>query len=127
MPLDPDYPAERLFYMVEDSGIELLLTQQHLRDILPVVGSLNVIELDQLDVTHYASTNPQVALHGEHLAYVIYTSGSTGRPKGAVNRHHALTNRLQWMQDAYGLATDDSVLQKTPSVSMFQYGNSSGR
>jgi amino acid adenylation domain-containing protein len=124
VPLDPDYPAERLFYMVEDSGIELLLTQQHLRDILPVVGSLNVIELDQLDVTHYASTNPQVALHGEHLAYVIYTSGSTGRPKGAVNRHHALTNRLQWMQDAYGLATDDSVLQKTPfsfDVSVWEF------
>ena len=110
--------------MVENSGIELLLTQQHLRDILPVVGSLNVIELDQLDVTHYASTNPQVALHGEHLAYVIYTSGSTGRPKGAVNRHHALTNRLQWMQDAYGLATDDSVLQKTPfsfDVSVWEF------
>ena len=124
VPLDPDYPTERLAYMAEDSGIELLLTQQHLRDILPVVGSLNVIELDQLDVTHHASTNPQVPLHGEHLAYVIYTSGSTGRPKGAANRHHALTNRLQWMQDAYGLTADDAVLQKTPfsfDVSVWEF------
>ncbi|MGP9739746.1 MULTISPECIES: non-ribosomal peptide synthetase [Halomonas] len=124
VPLDPDYPSDRLAYMVEDSGIELLLTQQHLRDILPVVGSLNVIELDQLDVTHHASTNPQVPLHGEHLAYVIYTSGSTGRPKGAANRHHALTNRLQWMQDAYGLTADDAVLQKTPfsfDVSVWEF------
>ena len=66
----------------------------------------------------------QVALHGEHLAYVIYTSGSTGRPKGAANRHHALTNRLQWMQDAYGLTADDAVLQKTPfsfDVSVWEF------
>jgi amino acid adenylation domain-containing protein len=124
VPLDPDYPIERLTYMVEDSGIELLLTQQHIRESLPVAESLNVIELDQLDVTHHAPTNPEVALHGEHLAYVIYTSGSTGRPKGSANRHHALTNRLQWMQDAYGLTTDDAVLQKTPfsfDVSVWEF------
>ncbi|MEH6642860.1 amino acid adenylation domain-containing protein [Vreelandella glaciei] len=124
VPLDPDYPAERLAYMVEDSGIELLLTQRHLVDALPLADGLSVIELDQLDVTHHASTNPQVALHGEHLAYVIYTSGSTGRPKGAANRHHALTNRLQWMQEAYGLTADDAVLQKTPfsfDVSVWEF------
>ncbi len=124
VPLDPDYPTERLAYMAEDSGIELLLTQQHLRELLPVAENLNVIELDQLDVTHHASTNPQVALHGEHLAYVIYTSGSTGRPKGAANRHHAFTNRLQWMQEAYGLTADDAVLQKTPfsfDVSVWEF------
>ncbi|MBT2787103.1 MULTISPECIES: non-ribosomal peptide synthetase [unclassified Halomonas] len=124
VPLDPDYPRDRLAYMVEDSGIELLLTQQHLRESLPVAESLNVIELDQLDVTRHASTNPNVALHGENLAYVIYTSGSTGRPKGAANRHHALTNRLKWMQEAYGLTADDAVLQKTPfsfDVSVWEF------
>ncbi len=124
VPLDPDYPAERLAYMVEDSGIELLLTQHHLRDSLPVAESLSVIELDRLDVAHHASTNPEVALHGEHLAYVIYTSGSTGRPKGAANRHHAFTNRLQWMQEAYDLTADDAVLQKTPfsfDVSVWEF------
>ncbi|MDQ7733304.1 amino acid adenylation domain-containing protein [Halomonas sp. SpR1] len=124
VPLDPDYPSDRLAYMVEDSGIELLLTQQHLRESLPVGESLSVIELDQLDIAHHVSTNPAVALHGEHLAYVIYTSGSTGRPKGAANRHHALTNRLQWMQETYGLTPDDAVLQKTPfsfDVSVWEF------
>lgn len=124
VPLDPDYPTERLAYMVEDSGIELLLTQQHLRDALPVADGLNVIELDRLDVAHHAPTNPNVALHGENLAYVIYTSGSTGRPKGAANRHRALANRLQWMQEAYGLTTYDAVLQKTPfsfDVSVWEF------
>tara|TARA_R110001583_G_scaffold75188_5_gene207275 strand:+ start:3504 stop:14609 length:11106 start_codon:yes stop_codon:yes gene_type:complete len=124
VPLDPDYPSDRLAYMVEDSGIELLLTQQHLRDALPVADGLNVIDLDRLEVAHHAPTNPNVALHGENLAYVIYTSGSTGRPKGAANRHHALTNRLQWMQEVYGLTTDDAVLQKTPfsfDVSVWEF------
>ncbi|CAD5277416.1 MULTISPECIES: AMP-binding protein [Halomonadaceae] len=114
VPLDPDYPSDRLAYMVEDSGIELLLTQHHLRASLPVAESLNVIELDQLDVTHHASTNPEVALHGEHLAYVIYTSGSTGRPKGAANCHRALINRLQWMQEAYSLTAGDTVPSIAP-------------
>ncbi|MCA8863809.1 non-ribosomal peptide synthetase [Halomonas sp. SBBP1] len=124
VPLDPDYPAERLAYMVEDSGIELLLTQHHLRESLPVTNALRVVELDRLDVAHHAFTNPAVALHSEHLAYVIYTSGSTGRPKGAANRHHALTNRLQWMQEAYGLTANDVVLQKTPfsfDVSVWEF------
>ncbi|MGP5323808.1 amino acid adenylation domain-containing protein [Vreelandella titanicae] len=114
VPLDADYPSERLAYIAEDSGIELLLIQQHLRDTLPVVENLNVIELDQLDVDHHASSNPGVALHGEHLAYVIYTSGSTGRPKGAAIRHDALTNCMVWMQETYQLTDTDAVLHKAP-------------
>ncbi|MBF56521.1 amino acid adenylation domain-containing protein [Halomonas sp. FeN2] len=113
VPLDPDYPAERLAYMVEDSGIELLLTQQHLRDTLPVAESLSVIELDRLEVAHHASNNPEVALHGEHLAYVIYTSGSTGRPKGVMVRHHALSHFLFSMQETPGLSPDDILVAVT--------------
>ncbi|MCL7931125.1 non-ribosomal peptide synthetase [Halomonas llamarensis] len=113
VPLDPDYPSDRLAYMVEDSGIELLLTQQHIHDSLPVAESLNVIELDQLDVTHHASTNPEVALHTEHLAYVIYTSGSTGRPKGVMVRHYALCHFLLSMQETPGLSSDDILVAVT--------------
>ncbi len=54
------------------------------------------------------------ALGLTNLAYVIYTSGSTGRPKGAMNEHRGILNRLQWMEDAYGLTSEDRVLQKTP-------------
>ncbi|MFS8174543.1 AMP-binding protein, partial [Vreelandella titanicae] len=112
VPLDPEYPTERLAFIAEDSGIELLLTQHHLRGSLPVADSLSVVELDRLDVAHHASTNPAVVLHGEHLAYVIYTSGSTGRPKGAAIRHDALTNCMVWMQETYQLT--DAVLHKAP-------------
>ncbi|MBA2930407.1 amino acid adenylation domain-containing protein [Pseudomonas sp. CCUG 57209] len=124
VPLDPEYPQDRLSYMIEDSGIGLLLTQQHLLTQLPIPAALPVLALDQLDVSAYADTNPEVAVDGENLAYVIYTSGSTGKPKGAGNRHSALTNRLCWMQQAYGLTADDTVLQKTPlsfDVSVWEF------
>lgn len=112
MSLDPEYSSERLAFIAEDSGIELLLTQQHLRESLPIADSLSVVELDRLDVAHQASSNLAVALHGEHLAYVIYTSGSTGRPNGAAIRHDALTNCMVWMQETYLLTEADAVLHK---------------
>ncbi|MBH9309411.1 AMP-binding protein, partial [Pseudomonas aeruginosa] len=73
---------------------------------------------------NHAENNPGVELNGENLAYVIYTSGSTGKPKGAGNRHSALSNRLCWMQQAYGLGVGDTVLQKTPfsfDVSVWEF------
>ncbi|MGP9687511.1 amino acid adenylation domain-containing protein, partial [Halomonas sp. AOP25-F1-15] len=114
VPLDPEYPSERLAFITDDSGIELLLTQHTLRGALPIADGLSVVELDRLDIAHYATTNPAVTLHGEHLAYVIYTSGSTGRPKGAAIRHDALTNCMVWMQETYQLTDTDAVLHKAP-------------
>ncbi|MBV4533891.1 amino acid adenylation domain-containing protein [Pseudomonas sp. SWRI107] len=122
VPLDPELPAERLAYMFEDSGIELLLTQSHLS--LPMPAGLKLLALDQLDLSAYPTTNPNITVAPENLAYVIYTSGSTGKPKGAGNRHSALTNRLCWMQQAYGLDGSDTVLQKTPfsfDVSVWEF------
>ncbi|WP_438281218.1 non-ribosomal peptide synthase/polyketide synthase [Pseudomonas alabamensis] len=122
VPVDPDYPAERLSYMLEDSGIALLLSQSHLQ--LPVADSVQRLDLDTLDVSTQPTHNPGIVLHPENLAYVIYTSGSTGKPKGAGNRHSALTNRLCWMQQAYALDAGDTVLQKTPfsfDVSVWEF------
>ncbi len=84
------------------------------------------IDLDQADawLENHAENNPGIELNGENLAYVIYTSGSTGKPKGAGNRHSALSNRLCWMQQAYGLGVGDTVLQKTPfsfDVSVWEF------
>ncbi|MGX5725422.1 non-ribosomal peptide synthase/polyketide synthase [Metapseudomonas otitidis] len=125
VPLDPEYPQDRLAYMFEDSGIALLLTQSRLRNGLPIPAGLPVLELDRSAAWASASdANPGVQLHPENLAYVIYTSGSTGKPKGAGNRHIALHNRLAWMQEAYQLGVEDSVLQKTPfsfDVSVWEF------
>ena len=124
VPLDPEYPPARLAYMIDDSGIELLLTQSRLKGALPFTDPLQVLELDTLDLSAESGHDPRIAVHGENLVYVIYTSGSTGKPKGAANRHRALSNRLQWMQDAYRLDGSDTVLQKTPfsfDVSVWEF------
>ncbi len=124
VPVDPEYPEERQAYMLEDSGVQLLLSQSHLK--LPLAQGVQRIDLDQADacLENHAENNPGVELNGENLAYVIYTSGSTGKPKGAGNRHSALSNRLCWMQQAYGLGVGDTVLQKTPfsfDVSVWEF------
>ncbi|MDV2116215.1 amino acid adenylation domain-containing protein, partial [Alcaligenes faecalis] len=124
VPLDPDYPAQRLAHMVQDSGLRWVLTQRGLRPVLPVSEHVCVVELDQFDTQNQPGHNLAVAVHEEQLAYVIYTSGSTGLPKGVGNRHVALLNRLQWMQAEYGLSQDDVVLQKTPfsfDVSVWEF------
>ncbi|WP_339530513.1 MULTISPECIES: non-ribosomal peptide synthase/polyketide synthase [unclassified Pseudomonas] len=126
VPLDPEYPRDRLAYMLQDSDVKLLLTQVHLLEQLPIPTGLHSLVLEQGDegLQAYAERNPQVVVDGENLAYVIYTSGSTGQPKGAGNRHSALTNRLCWMQQAYGLDGSDTVLQKTPfsfDVSVWEF------
>ncbi|MGE8391444.1 amino acid adenylation domain-containing protein [Pseudomonas sp. BIGb0427] len=125
VPFDPDYPAERLAYMIEDSGVRLVLTQAALTERLPL-QAVQVMVLDQAGawLGGYATSNPNIVVDPLQLAYVIYTSGSTGRPKGAGNSHAALVNRLCWMQQAYGLEAGDTVLQKTPfsfDVSVWEF------
>ncbi|MCR3833466.1 amino acid adenylation domain-containing protein, partial [Pseudomonas aeruginosa] len=124
VPVDPEYPEERQAYMLEDSGVQLLLSQSHLK--LSLAQGVQRIDLDRGApwFEDYSEANPDIHLDGENLAYVIYTSGSTGKPKGAGNRHSALSNRLCWMQQAYGLGVGDTVLQKTPfsfDVSVWEF------
>ncbi|MDH0894619.1 MULTISPECIES: amino acid adenylation domain-containing protein, partial [unclassified Pseudomonas] len=115
VPLDPAYPEERLAYMLQDSGVSLLLSQSHLSERLSSSGSIHTLILGQDDswLQAYESTNPQRSLHGDNPAYLIYTSGSTGLPKGVLVRHRALSNHMFWMQDRLCLGPDDRVLQKT--------------
>ena len=120
LPLDPDYPAERLADMLTDAGLRVVLTQGALarrcrcRRRAPHPAR-PAIELTASPLSADAAAPPLDDLHPGHLAYVIYTSGSTGKPKGAANTHEGLHNRLAWMQDAYGLdgrrrgAAEDAV------------------
>ncbi|WP_266170792.1 non-ribosomal peptide synthetase [Dyella subtropica] len=125
VPLDPDYPVDRIGYMLADSAPKLVLTQEawrrRLQDVAPPVVMLDDAESLALQPRH----DPVVdELSSTHLAYVIYTSGSTGNPKGVMVEHGAIVNRLQWMQDAYRLDGSDRILQKTPfsfDVSVWEF------
>ncbi|HZF09879.1 MAG TPA: non-ribosomal peptide synthase/polyketide synthase [Thermoanaerobaculia bacterium] len=116
VPLDPSYPAERLAFMVEDSGVPVLLADGSLDPLIPALPEgTRVVRLDAplpTGAPAAAATPPEIL--PDHLAYVIYTSGSTGRPKGAMNTHRGIVNRLLWMAERYGVEAGDRVLQKTP-------------
>jgi amino acid adenylation domain-containing protein len=125
VPIDPGYPADRIAYMLADSGVPVLLTQARLADRLPAHGATVVrLDGDWASIEAESADAPGVEVAPEGLAYVIYTSGSTGRPKGAMNAHRGVVNRLLWMQAEYGLREDDVVLQKTPfsfDVSVWEF------
>jgi amino acid adenylation domain-containing protein len=111
MPIDPDYPQERIDYMLKDSGAKILLTGQEIAGLY----SPQALYLSEGHHPIFLSSHlPNFpASLPSSLAYIIYTSGSTGKPKGVMITHKGISNRLQWMQDAYGLTTGDRVLQKT--------------
>ncbi|AKG35462.1 non-ribosomal peptide synthetase [Paenibacillus durus] len=115
LPLDIDYPMERIAYMLQDSRTEMLLTQQDLAERFED-QSVKVILLDDLARANSATQkwdNLDLHMTDEHPAYVIYTSGSTGQPKGIVVGHGAICNHMQWMQAEFPLSASDRVLQKT--------------
>ncbi|TCP59139.1 amino acid adenylation domain-containing protein [Tumebacillus sp. BK434] len=113
VPLDPTFPSGRLAYLLEDSQVPVLLTQEHLRERLPATQA-HVITLDSeresLDAAFTA--NPARELSSEHMAYIIYTSGSTGNPKGVMVLQRGISNILHWMRETYELTAADRVLQK---------------
>ncbi|NEQ64891.1 MAG: amino acid adenylation domain-containing protein [Symploca sp. SIO2D2] len=127
VPLDPNYPAERLSYMLADSGVEVLLTQSSLLESLPEQeqqARVVCLDSDWGTIEQQSQENLEVGVNSDNLAYVIYTSGSTGKPKGAMNTHQGFRNRLLWMQEAYQLTSSDRVMQKTPfsfDVSVWEF------
>jgi amino acid adenylation domain-containing protein len=132
LPLDPSYPAQRLSFMLEDAQPVVLLKQSSQDSQLDVPQGIRVIEVGEqasteeipVDAARYSNANPSVEVRADNIAYLIYTSGSTGQPKGVMVSHHAIANRLLWMQHQYHLTSSDAVLQKTPftfDVSVWEF------
>ncbi|MCU7250416.1 non-ribosomal peptide synthetase [Pseudomonas koreensis] len=107
VPLDTSYPRERLAYLMQDSGLALLLTDSRVCGQLPIDAGLTVLELDHLDLSGHPAQAPVVTLDPDNLAYVIYTSGSTGNPKGVSVTHGPLAMHCQAIGERYEMRADD--------------------
>ena len=112
VPLDPAYPQERLEFMLSDSQVPVLLTQQKFKARLPET-KIVCLDTDWEAIARESEINPTSSLTSDNLAYVIYTSGSTGKPKGVQIPHRAVVNFLHSMREQPGLTNQDIFLAVT--------------
>lgn len=117
LPLAPEYPGERIRYMIEDAGLAVIFTQPELLPQLQRLGLPGVTFITAASATATASDIARFAparIDEAAVAYVIYTSGTTGKPKGVEIEHGSLVNQLLWLRDTYGIDATQTVLRKTP-------------
>jgi amino acid adenylation domain-containing protein len=112
VPLDLKYPEDRLNYMLEDAGIDVLLTVRGLGHLYQNYKG-KIIYLDDHSYLTEPTANIAITVPFEALAYVIYTSGSTGRPKGVGVTQGSILNHMQWMIDNYFDHFMPHILQRT--------------
>ncbi|QFU89755.1 non-ribosomal peptide synthetase [Amycolatopsis sp. YIM 10] len=113
LPLDPDHPADRLAWMLADSGARLVLVDA---EPSPAAGhGVAVLSLaaDAAAIARLEGGDAPVTTDPDAIAYVSYTSGSTGRPKGVAVPHRGIRNRVLWAVEHHGLGPRDRLLQKT--------------
>lgn len=115
LPVDPKYPLERKKYMLQDSGVVILLTQKSLITQEPDITLINkayIIDLeDKLLTAEKEASNVCVNYSQDDLVYIIYTSGSTGLPKGVMIKHKSLANFIGWRKKEYNIHSNDKILQ----------------
>jgi amino acid adenylation domain-containing protein len=112
VPLDPEYPKDRIDFMLEDSSAKILLTSKKYQHQFHSTHELLIEDaIEQMD--GYSRDLPEVDVNGADLAYILYTSGSTGKPKGVQIRHYSLVNFLLSMQKEPGMIAEDKLLAVT--------------
>jgi amino acid adenylation domain-containing protein len=114
VPMDPDYPKERLQYILEDSKASIVLTQKSLVDGLPsFAGKAICLDKEWARIAGESEKNRVGQANPEDLAYVLFTSGSSGRPKGVEISHRAVINFLDSMRERPGIKEQDTLLSVT--------------
>ncbi len=113
VPLDPEYPKDRIEFMLEDSSAKILITSKKYQNHFKANTTELLIEEAFANFDNYSVEEPKVAIDGNDLAYVLYTSGSTGKPKGVQITHYNLVNFLLSMQKQPGMKANDKLLAVT--------------
>ncbi len=112
LPIDCDYPLERVKYIIEDSGINYLITESNLSKNIPLNGTQKIFLDKEINtIENCTDEKPGIRIDGENLAYVIYTSGSTGKPKGVQLKHVSLCNLVNEQIDKFKINGKSRVLQ----------------
>ncbi|MCP1423196.1 amino acid adenylation domain-containing protein/non-ribosomal peptide synthase protein (TIGR01720 family) [Paenibacillus xylanexedens] len=109
VPIDPEYPEERIRYILENSNAQLLLTQRELLQQVPFEGT--VLALDDKQAYSDDGSNLEAASGPHDIAYVIYTSGTTGKPKGVMLEHRGLVSLKLMFADRLGITEHDRIVQ----------------
>ena len=111
LPLDPDYPFDRIRFMIRDSGTRVILTQKDLASNLAGEKTATIVTLDDFSFEDNAGLQPLETFSSDHLAYVIYTSGTTGQPKGVMCTHGGLVNLVAAQNRIFDICHESRVLQ----------------
>ncbi|HED09977.1 MAG TPA: amino acid adenylation domain-containing protein [Caldithrix abyssi] len=111
LPIDPQYPRERIAYMIGDSGLQKIVTSEKLSALF-THERVETITVDRSEAfAGFSEESPRVSLHADNLAYVIYTSGSSGRPKGTLLHHGGACNLAALQQQAFETGPGSRILQ----------------
>ena len=114
VPLDPEYPMERLAFTLKDAGLTALLTTRRLAQSFGSnANDIELVFVDELDYERKSAANPLVQIDDQQLAYLIYTSGSTGQPKGVGIEHASAINFMHWAGEIFDPETVRGVLFST--------------
>jgi non-ribosomal peptide synthetase component F len=116
VPIDPEYPNDRIQSMIASARIEIMLTTSDLEidygdKLQPQIISL---DLHQDQIASHSGENLDTLIRGENTAYIIFSSGSTGKPKGITISHNALARHMEWFIKTFAVNATDVIFQKTP-------------
>jgi amino acid adenylation domain-containing protein len=110
--IDPDYPAERITYMLADSSVGVLVTTPKLRVKVKAEVKMGLIEIiDISNLSSFSTSTLTCQVSPANLAYIIYTSGTTGKPKGVMIRHQSLVNLCSWHNRYFQVKASDHAAQ----------------